>query len=185
MTRVATKAFDDQAPGTSGLRKTTTHFMQPNYLENFVQSIFDSLPKAEFQGKTLVVSGDGRYYTKQAGQKIIKMAAANGFGKVVVGTNFWMSTPAVSSVIRDLNAYGGIIMTASHNPGGPDADFGVKYNIGNGGAAPEKVTDAIYANSKKITEYFIADFSDVDVSVKEPQPLVTSLLMWWILLKLT
>jgi phosphoglucomutase len=166
VSRVATKAFDDQAPGTSGLRKTTKHFTQPHYLENFVQAIFNSLPADEFKGQTLVVSGDGRYFTKQAGQIIIKMAAANGFGKVVAGINFWMSTPAVSSVIRDLKAYGGIIMTASHNPGGPDADFGVKYNIGNGGAAPEKVTDAIYANTKKITEYLIADFPDVDATVK-------------------
>lgn len=161
---VETKPYDDQAPGTSGLRKTVKRFTEKNYLQNFVQAIFNSLPPAELAGSTIVISGDGRFFTKEAGQIIIKMAAANGVAKVVVGTNFWMSTPAVSAVIRDLKAYGGIIMTASHNPGGPDADFGVKYNISNGGAAPEKITDSIFANTKILSSFKIARFPDVDVS---------------------
>jgi phosphoglucomutase len=155
ITTVATTPFDDQKPGTSGLRKKVPVFQQPNYLENFVQSIFNSLEG--FQGQTLVVGGDGRYYNRQAIQIILKMAAANGFGRVLVGQGGILSTPAASCVIRKNNAYGGIVLSASHNPGGPTEDFGIKYNIGNGGPAPEKVTDAIYACSKTITEYQILE----------------------------
>jgi phosphoglucomutase len=161
ITTVATTPFDDQKPGTSGLRKKVPVFQQPNYLENFVQSIFNSLEG--FQGQTLVVGGDGRYYNRQAIQIILKMAAANGFGRVLVGQGGILSTPAASCVIRKNNAYGGIVLSASHNPGGPTEDFGIKYNIGNGGPAPEKVTDAIYACSKTITEYQILEASDVDL----------------------
>jgi len=162
---VQTIAFPDQAPGTSGLRKKTKVFSQKHYLENFVQSIFDALPAEELSGSTLVLAGDGRYFSRQAGQTIIRMAAANGVSKMVVATNFLMSTPGVSAVIRSLKAYGGIVMTASHNPGGPDNDFGVKYNISNGGAAPEKITDVIFAKSKVITQYKIARaIPDIDVA---------------------
>ena len=140
---VNTTPFNDQRPGTSGLRKKVKVFQQPHYLENFVQSIFSALEG--FQGKTLVVGGDGRYYNRDALQVILKMAAANGFGKVLVGCGALLSTPAASCVIRKYNAFGGIILSASHNPGGPDADFGIKYNTGNGGPAPEKITDAIIA----------------------------------------
>ncbi|MDX2099880.1 MAG: alpha-D-glucose phosphate-specific phosphoglucomutase [Leptolyngbyaceae cyanobacterium bins.59] len=158
---ISTQPFADQKPGTSGLRKRVPVFQQPNYLENFVQSIFDSLEN--YQGQTLVLGGDGRYYNRQAIQIILKMAAANGFGRVLVGRGGILSTPAASCVIRKNHAFGGIILSASHNPGGPDADFGIKYNIGNGGPAPEKVTDDIYARSKSITEYKILDAADVDL----------------------
>ncbi|EDN65710.1 Phosphoglucomutase/phosphomannomutase [Beggiatoa sp. PS] len=133
---ISTTPFDGQKPGTSGLRKKVSIFQQPHYLENFVQSIFDSLEG--FQGKTLVVGGDGRYYNQTAIQTILKMAAANGFGHVLVGQNGILSTPAASAVIRKHQAYGGIILSASHNQGGPNGDFGIKYNISNGGPAPEK-----------------------------------------------
>ncbi|MBF0143994.1 MAG: alpha-D-glucose phosphate-specific phosphoglucomutase [Magnetococcales bacterium] len=155
VTSVATKPFSDQKPGTSGLRKKVTVFQQPHYLENFVQSIFDSLEG--FQGKTLVVGGDGRYHNRTAIVTILRMAAANGFGRVLVGRGGILSTPAASAVIRKYEAFGGIVLSASHNPGGPDGDFGIKYNIMNGGPAPEKVTDAIFANSRKITSYRILD----------------------------
>ena len=152
---VATKPYDDQKPGTSGLRKRVPVFQQPNYLENFVQSIFDSL--TGFEGQTLVVGGDGRYHNVEAIQTIIRMAAANGFGRILVGQGGLLSTPAASCVIRKHRAYGGIILSASHNPGGPHGDFGIKYNTGNGGPAPEKITDAIYARTQAITEYRILD----------------------------
>lgn len=158
---VSTTPFNDQNPGTSGLRKTITVFQQPHYLENFVQSIFDSLEG--YQGKTLVLGGDGRYFNRTAIQIILKMAAANGFGKVLVGQDGILSTPAVSCIIRKYKTFGGIILSASHNPGGPDGDFGIKYNIGNGGPAPEKVTNAIFSRSKSITEYKIIDVPDVDL----------------------
>jgi len=158
---VATQPYSDQKPGTSGLRKKVPVFQQPNYLENFIQSIFNSLEG--YQGQTLVVGGDGRYYNRQAIQVILKMAAANGFGRTLVGQGGILSTPAASYVIRKNNAFGGIILSASHNPGGPHEDFGVKYNISNGGPAPEKVTDAIYANSKTIAEYRLLDAPDVDL----------------------
>ena len=159
---VATKAYDDQKPGTSGLRKKTKHFQQENYLQNFVQAIFDNLP--EKAGKTLVVGGDGRFYNQEAVQIIAKMAAANGFAKVLVGQNGHLSTPAASCVIRKYQALGGIILSASHNPGGPDEDFGIKYNSSNGGPAPESLTEAMFATSKTITEYKISDAADFDLS---------------------
>jgi phosphoglucomutase len=158
---VATTPYPDQEPGTSGLRKKTKIFQQANYVENFVQSIFDSLEG--FQGKTLVIGGDGRYYNREAIQKAIRIAVANGFGRVVVGRGGLMSTPAVSALIRALGAYGGIILSASHNPGGPDGDFGVKYNIGNGGPAPEKVTEAIFERTKTIAVYKTLDSADLDI----------------------
>ena len=158
---IATKPYADQKPGTSGLRKKVPEFQQANYIENFVQSIFDSLDG--FAGKTLVVGGDGRYYNREAIQKVIKIAAANGFGKVLIGKGGILSTPAVSGLIRALAAYGGIILSASHNPGGPDGDFGIKYNAGNGGPAPEKITDAIFERSKIIDHYKISDAGDVDL----------------------
>jgi phosphoglucomutase len=159
--RVATRPFQDQKPGTSGLRKKVTRFREPNYLENFVQAIFDTLE--DFQGKTLVVGGDGRFYNRQAIQIILRMAAANGFGRVLVGRGGIFSTPAVSCVIRKHRAYGGIVLSASHNPGGPEEDFGIKYNVGNGGPAPEKVTEAVYARTREIAEYRIARAADVDL----------------------
>lgn len=158
---VYTQPFSDQKPGTSGLRKQVTVFQQFHYLENFTQSIFDSLEN--YQGQTLVVGGDGRFYNRHAIQIILKMAAANGFGKVLVGQNGILSTPAVSCLIRKNKAYGGIVLSASHNPGGPDGDFGIKYNIGNGGPAPEKVTEAIYARSKEIDVYRITEADDVNL----------------------
>ncbi|BAU15643.1 phosphoglucomutase [Leptolyngbya sp. NIES-3755] len=160
---VTTQPFSDQKPGTSGLRKLVTVFQQPHYLENFVQAIFDSI--GDFAGQTLVLGGDGRFYNRQAVQIILKMAAANGFGRVKVGQGGILSTPATSAVIRKYSAFGGIILSASHNPGGPDGDFGIKYNIGNGGPAPEKVTEAIYDRSKTITEYKISDASDVNLDI--------------------
>ncbi len=159
---VSTQPFSDQKPGTSGLRKKVRVFQQTNYLENFVQSIFDSI--GDFQGQTLVVGGDGRYYNRTAIQTILKMASANGFGRVLVGQNGILSTPAVSCLIRKYKAFGGIVLSASHNPGGVDGDFGIKYNISNGGPAPEKVTDAIYAQTKVITSYRILTADDVDLS---------------------
>jgi phosphoglucomutase len=158
---VPTKPYQDQKPGTSGLRKKVPVFQQPGYAENFIQSIFDSLEG--YQGKCLVIGGDGRYYNREVIQKAIKMAAANGFGKVMVGKGGILSTPAASHIIRKYKAFGGIILSASHNPGGPTEDFGIKYNIGNGGPAPEKITDAIFARSKVIDNYRIADFPDVNL----------------------
>ncbi|NMF64608.1 alpha-D-glucose phosphate-specific phosphoglucomutase [Brasilonema octagenarum] len=158
---IQTQPFTDQKPGTSGLRKKVSVFQKPHYLENFVQSIFDSLEG--YQGKTLVVGGDGRYYNRQAIQIILKMAAANGFGRVLVGQGGVLSTPATSAIIRKYDTFGGIILSASHNPGGPDGDFGIKYNISNGGPAPEKVTEAIYSRSKEIESYKIVEAPDVNL----------------------
>lgn len=159
---VPTQPFPDQKPGTSGLRKKVKVFQQPHYLQNFVQSIFDTL---EIPAQaTLTLGGDGRFYNKEAIQIIIKMAAANGFAKVLVGQNGILSTPAASNIIRKYQTFGGIILSASHNPAGPDDDFGIKYNTGNGGPAPEKITDAIFANSKQITQYKLLDLPDVDLS---------------------
>jgi Phosphoglucomutase len=158
---VTTAPFPDQRPGTSGLRKPVQVFQQPHYLENFVQSIFDVLEGSA--GQTLVVGGDGRYYNREAIQILLKMAAANGIGRVLLGRGGILSTPAVSCLIRKYGAYGGIILSASHNPGGPQGDFGIKYNIGNGGPAPEKVTEAIYARTQQIREYRILQAPDVDL----------------------
>ncbi len=159
----STTAFEGQKPGTSGLRKKVKVFQQPGYLENFVQSVFDSI--GDFQGQTLVVGGDGRYFNAEAIQIIINMAAANGFGRVLVGQGGILSTPAASCVIRKHHAFGGLILSASHNPAGPDEDFGIKYNIGNGGPAPEKITDAIYAKTQTISSYKILKSSvQVDLS---------------------
>jgi len=166
---VCTSPFDDQRPGTSGLRKKVKVFQQPHYLENFVQSIFNALE--DFQGKTLVVGGDGRYYNRHALQVILRLAAANGFGRAMVGCSALLSTPAASCVIRKYHAFGGIILSASHNPGGPDADFGIKYNTGNGGPAPEKITDAIYDISLKIDEYHMAEASDINLDLISEQML--------------
>ncbi|MDJ0518457.1 MAG: alpha-D-glucose phosphate-specific phosphoglucomutase [Trichodesmium sp. MO_231.B1] len=158
---VVTKPFSDQKPGTSGLRKKVPTFKEPNYLENFIQSIFDSLEN--FSGQTFVLGGDGRYYNRQAIQIILKMAAANGVGRMLVGQGGILSTPAASCIIRKNQAFGGIILSASHNPGGPEEDFGVKYNISNGGPAPEKVTSAIYERSKVIDSYKIIEAEDINL----------------------
>jgi phosphoglucomutase len=156
---IKTTPYQDQKPGTSGLRKRVPVFQQPNYVENFVQSIFDSLEG--FEGQTLVIGGDGRYYNDVAIQKAIKIAAGNGFGKVMVGRDGLLSTPAASHIIRHYKAFGGLVLSASHNPGGPDGDFGIKYNIGNGGPAPEKITDAAFARTKVIDSYKMVEAPDV------------------------
>lgn len=159
---INTTAFNDQKPGTSGLRKKVTVFQQPHYLENFVQSTFDSLN--DKQGKTLVIGGDGRFYNEQAIQVILKMAAANGFSRAIVGQHGLLSTPAASCVIRKHKAFGGIILSASHNPAGPNGDFGIKYNVSNGGPAPENITDAIFNHTQSITQYHLLDADDVNLS---------------------
>ncbi|KAL8161255.1 hypothetical protein V2J09_012744, partial [Rumex salicifolius] len=168
---VQTTPFDGQKPGTSGLRKKVKVFTQPHYLHNFVQATFNALTDERVRGRTLVVSGDGRYYSKDAIQIIIKMAAANGVRSIWVGQNGLLSTPAVSAVIRERVgqdgsiASGAFILTASHNPGGPHEDFGIKYNMENGGPAQEAVTDKIYEYTTTIKEYFIAEnIPDVDIS---------------------
>ena len=158
---ITTAPYTDQKPGTSGLRKRVPVFQQARYLENFAQSIFDII--AAPPDATLVLGGDGRYYNREAIQIILKMAAANGFGRVLVGQGGILSTPAASCLIRKYRTHGGIILSASHNPGGPDGDFGIKYNTANGGPAPEKITDAIFAQSKKIAQYRIADAADVEL----------------------
>jgi phosphoglucomutase len=158
---VDTTPYDDQKPGTSGLRKKVAVFRQKNYVENFIQSIFDSV--AGFRGETLVIGGDGRYYNREAIQIAVRMAAANGFGRVIIGRGGILSTPAASHLIRKNRAFGGIILSASHNPGGPDADFGIKYNIGNGGPAPEKLTEAIFARSRVIDRYATIRAVDIDL----------------------
>ncbi|MEQ1901295.1 MAG: alpha-D-glucose phosphate-specific phosphoglucomutase [Devosia sp.] len=160
---ISTTPFADQKPGTSGLRKRTSAFTVPNYVENFVQSVFDSLDG--FKGKTLVIGGDGRYFNDRAIQTIIRIASANGFGKAMVGQGGLLSTPAASHVIRHHKAFGGLILSASHNPGGPEGDFGIKYNVGNGGPAPERITDAVFARSKVIDRYLTTDAPDIDLSV--------------------
>ncbi|HJO75525.1 MAG TPA: alpha-D-glucose phosphate-specific phosphoglucomutase [Rhodospirillales bacterium] len=160
---IATAPFDDQKPGTSGLRKKVSEFSRSHYLENFIQSIFDALEGR--QGETLVVGGDGRFYNRRAIQTIVKMASANGFGRIIVGRDGILSTPATSCIIRKHGALGGIILSASHNPGGPEGDFGVKYNIANGGPAPEQLTDQIYARSRTIEAYSILDVNDIDLAM--------------------
>ena len=156
---IPTAPFDGQRPGTSGLRKKVTVFQQPHYLENFVQALFDVLPATE--GQTLVLGGDGRYYNRVAIQKIVRMAAAKGFARVLVGRSGILSTPAVSAVIRRRGAMGGIVLSASHNPGGPDGDFGIKYNVANGGPAPEKVTEAVYARTLGVRHIHTLDSADL------------------------
>jgi len=158
---ISTQAFNDQKPGTSGLRKKVKVFQQPGYLENFVQSFFDTLSVPA--NATLVVGGDGRYHNRHAIQTIIRMAAANGFSRVLVGQAGILSTPAASHVIRKYHTFGGMVLSASHNQGGVNGDFGIKYNIGNGGPAPEKITDEVYAKSKLITQYKIADVPEVNI----------------------
>jgi phosphoglucomutase len=158
---IVTQPFAGQKPGTSGLRKPTRTFQQRNYLENFIQAIFQTLP--ERRGATLVLGGDGRFYNRTAIQIILKMCAANGFGKVLVGQGGILSTPAASCLIRKYQAIGGIILSASHNPGGPEADFGVKFNTSNGGPAPEKVTQAIYEFTQEIRSYQILEAGDINL----------------------
>jgi len=158
---IATQAFTDQKPGTSGLRKKVTVFQAPNYLENFVQAVFDTIDVPA--GATLTLGGDGRYLNREAIQVILRMAAASGFGRVLVGQGGILSTPAASCVIRKYATFGGLILSASHNPGGPEGDFGIKYNTPNGGPAPEKITDAIFARSKVLTAYRIVDAAAIDL----------------------
>ena len=158
---IATQPYDDQNPGTSGLRKKVKVFQQPGYLENFVQAIFDSLE--DCSGKTLVLGGDGRYFNRTAIQRIIKIAAANGVDKLIIGQGGLLSTPAASHIIRKYGAMGGLVLSASHNPGGPDEDFGIKYNAENGGPAPEKYTSAFFKRSKIIDNYKIAVMDDIDL----------------------
>ena len=158
---VATQPIAGQKPGTSGLRKKTPVFMARHYLENFVQSIFDVVGA---QGKTFVLGGDGRYFNDRAAQVILRMAAANGAARVIVGQGAILSTPAASHLIRLNKTDGGIIMSASHNPGGPDEDFGVKFNMPNGGPAPEAVTEAMFRRTTEITQYHIVESQDVDLA---------------------
>ncbi|HQH27190.1 MAG TPA: alpha-D-glucose phosphate-specific phosphoglucomutase, partial [Oligoflexia bacterium] len=174
---VATKPFQDQRPGTSGLRKKTKVFMQPHYLENFIQSAFNALAEniaAPFVGKTLVVGGDGRYYNREAIQTIVKMAAANSFSRVLVAKNGILSTPAMSAVIRAQHAFGGFVLSASHNPGGREKDFGIKYNVSNGGPAPEAITEKIFAVSKELSEYKIAEHPDIDLNTLSSQLVINT-----------
>jgi len=159
--QIETTPFDDQQPGTSGLRKKVRVFERPRYLENFVQAIFDTV--SSDAGAVLVLGGDGRYHNREAIGTILKIAAANGYGRVIVGRGGILSTPAASHLIRLRKASGGIILSASHNPGGPDGDFGVKYNVANGGPAPADVTNAIFKRSRSLTQYRIAQGADVDI----------------------
>jgi phosphoglucomutase len=163
---VPTTPFEGQRPGTSGLRKKTRDFMRPGYLENFVQSVFNAVGGDEgegFRSATLVVGGDGRFYNREAIQTIIRMAAANGFRSLLVGRGGILSTPAVSAVIRRRRAFGGLVLSASHNPGGIEEDFGIKYNTRNGGPAPESVTERIYAETQAIREYRTLEHAGVDL----------------------
>jgi phosphoglucomutase len=156
---VKTTPFNDQKPGTSGLRKSVKQFKKPDYLQTFVQAIFNTLTGV--QGSTLILGGDGRYFNREAIQIILRMAAAAGFGRVIIGQGGIVSTPAASHLIRKYKALGGIVLSASHNAGGPEGDFGIKYNVSNGGPAPESVTEAIFAESKTIQEYRIAPINPV------------------------
>jgi phosphoglucomutase len=158
---IATKPIEGQKPGTSGLRKKVPVFQQPNYAENFIQSIFDGL--SGFEGKTLVIGGDGRFLNREVIQTAIRMAAANGFGRVLTAKGGLMSTPAASNLIRKHRAFGGLVLSASHNPGGPHGDFGIKYNAANGGPAPEKMTDVFYTNTRTINRYRISDAPPADL----------------------
>ncbi len=154
--------FAGQKPGTSGLRKKTRVFMEPGYLECFVQATFNAIEGAE--GKTFVIGGDGRFFNREAIQTMLRMAAANGAAKVIVGQGGLLSTPAVSNLIRERGTDGGFVLSASHNPGGIDADFGVKYNVSNGGPAPEAITEAMFAETQSISTYLMLDAPDVDLS---------------------
>ncbi len=162
ITRIPTQPIDGQKPGTSGLRKKTAVFMQPHYLENFVQSIWAGI--GGVKAKTLVLGGDGRHFNDRAAQVVLRMAAASGATKVIIGQNALLSTPAASNLIRKRKADGGIILSASHNPGGPNGDFGIKYNAANGGPANEQTTDRIFAATKEITGYDIIEAQDVDLN---------------------
>ena len=159
---IATTPYTDQKMGTGGLRKKTKVMMQPNYFENFIQSIFNTV--GDMKGKVFVVGGDGRYYNQTAIQKLIKMAAANGVKKLIIGQNGFLSTPAGSHLMLKNHTNGGFILSASHNPGGENGDFGIKYANETGGQVPTSVSDKIYANSKNISEYKIYDAPDVDLS---------------------
>ncbi|HUR42871.1 MAG TPA: alpha-D-glucose phosphate-specific phosphoglucomutase [Aestuariivirga sp.] len=158
---IATTPFEGQKPGTSGLRKKVSVFQQPHYAENFIQSIFNSLDG--FKGKTLVIGGDGRYFNSEVIQTVIRIAAANGFGRALVARDGLLSTPAASNLIRKYQAFGGIVLSASHNPGGPNGDFGIKYNASNGGPAPDKIADAIYGKTKIISSYKIISAPPIDL----------------------
>ncbi len=155
ITTVATTPFEGQKPGTSGLRKKVRVFAQPNYAENFIQSVFDVAERPP--ASTLVIGGDGRFHNRTVIARAIEMAAANGYARVAVGQGGILSTPAASHVIRKYGASGGLILSASHNPGGPDEDFGIKYNIANGGPAPEAVTEAIYARTQTIDRWMMVE----------------------------
>jgi len=168
---VTTTAFNDQKPGTSGLRKRVKVFQQAHYTENFIQAILDGMPAPGAKGSTLVVGGDGRYYSPECIQKIIKLAAGNQVKHLIIGHKGILSTPAVSNLIRKRKADGGILLTASHNPGGPNADFGIKYNVSNGGPAPEGVTDKIYEITKTLKTYKMIELPEVDLSKIGPQNL--------------
>ncbi|KDQ19673.1 hypothetical protein BOTBODRAFT_28237 [Botryobasidium botryosum FD-172 SS1] len=161
---IPTKPFDGQKPGTSGLRKRVKIFEQKHYTENFVQAILDAMPAPGAAGSTLVIGGDGRYFSVPTVRTILSIAAANQVKKLIVGKDSILSTPAASNVIRKYKADGGILLTASHNPGGPDNDFGIKFNVSNGGPAPENITDKIYARTKEITEYKFVEGPEVDLS---------------------
>lgn len=164
---VPTSPIEGQKPGTSGVRKRTSVFMQPHYVANLVQSFFDVLPADELRGSTIVVGGDGRYYGPEAAQAIMRLAAANGVARVWVGVDGLIATPAVSALLREREggcAYCGIVLTASHNPGGPDNDFGIKFNMASGGPATEAVTDEVYARTKTIDAYREADLPPIDLS---------------------
>jgi phosphoglucomutase len=165
---VSTQPYPGQRPGTSGLRKRVKTFMQPLYLENFVQALFDVLKEPQpgsksLRGQILVLGGDGRYYNREAIQLILKLAAGNGVAKVVLGRSGWLSTPAVSAVIRKRQAVGGLILSASHNPGGLNADFGIKYNASNGGPAPEALTEAVYQRTQAMRQLHRSDAPDIDI----------------------
>ena len=158
---VTSTPYTDQKPGTSGLRKKVKVFQQANYAENFVQSVFDVVE--DKAGATLVIGGDGRFLNREVIQIAIRMAAANGFGRAIVGRGGILSTPAASHMIRKRGAIGGLVLSASHNPGGPDEDFGIKYNIANGGPAPESITDAINARTLEIDRWLTVDAADIDL----------------------
>jgi phosphoglucomutase len=158
---IATTPYDDQKPGTSGLRKKVPHFQQPHYVENFIQSILDA--NGGLAGKTLVIGGDGRFFNREAIQRALKIAAGNGLARVIVGQGGLLSTPAASNLIRRHATAGGIILSASHNPGGPSEDFGIKFNTPNGGPAPEKVTEAIFARTRVIDRILMSDAPDLDL----------------------